>query len=259
MRIALVGYGKMGHMIASCARSMGHEVVATIDVAAEDASALVAAGDGAAVAEAVRSSGADGVIEFSHPSAVVGNLNALLPLGVPVVCGTTGWAAHEGEIAARAAQTGGTVMRSSNFSIGVNLFYRIVEEAARLFAGYAEYDVAVWEMHHDQKADSPSGTALEIARRVMAGNPAKTDMVTDAFHERPRASELHVSSTRCGKVPGTHTVFFDGTADTIELTHRARSREGFARGSVVALERLLAKLGDGSLARGKLYGMSDVF
>ena len=259
MKIALVGYGKMGHMIENCAKTMGHEVVATVDVAAKDATNLVAAGDGKAVADAVKASGAEGVIEFSHPTAVVGNLTALIPLGIPVVCGTTGWAAKEGEIADLAAKTNGVIMRSSNFSIGVNMFYKIVEEAARIMAEYSEYDVAVWEAHHNQKADSPSGTALEVARRVMNGNKSKTEMVFDAFHERPKANELHVSSTRIGNVPGTHTVFFDGTADTIELTHRARSREGFAKGSVVALEKLCAKLKSGELTSGTLYGMEDLF
>ena len=259
MRIALVGYGKMGHMIESVARLAGHDVVVTVDVIAGDADVLVASGDGAAVADVVRKSGAEGVIEFSHPSSVVSNLKSLVPLGIPVVCGTTGWAESEDEIERLCAETGGTCMRSSNFSIGVNSFYRIVEEAARIMAEYGEYDVAVWEAHHNQKADSPSGTALEVARRVMAGNKAKTEMVFDAFHERPRACELHVSSTRVGATPGTHTVFFDSPADTIELTHRARSREGFARGSVVALERLAAKLAGGALPRGKLYGMGDVF
>lgn len=259
MKIALVGYGKMGHMIEVCAKAMGHEVVATIDVVAKDASVLVPVGDYEAVADAVKASGAEGVIEFSHPSAVMGNLTALVPLKVPVVVGTTGWGTHEDAIEALAEKTGGTVMRSSNFSIGVNTFYKIVEEAARLFSEYADYDVAVWEMHHNQKADSPSGTALEIARRVMAGNPAKDKLVTDAFHVKPLANELHVSSTRCGSVPGTHTVYFDSPADSIEITHRARSREGFARGSVLALEKLLAKLADGSLSAGRLYGMSDLF
>ncbi len=259
MKIALVGYGKMGHMIESCAKAMGHDVVATVDVMAKDASALVAAGDGEAVARAVKASGAEGVIEFSHPTAVIGNIKALLPLGIPVVVGTTGWGDKEDEIAKFAADCGGTLMRSSNFSIGVNTFYKIVEEAARLFSEYSEYDVAVWEMHHNQKADSPSGTALEIARRVMTGNPSKTEMVVDAFHEKPKANELHVSSTRCGSVPGTHTVYFDSPADSIEITHRARSREGFARGSVVALEKLSAALKNGKLQKGKLYGMKDLF
>lgn len=259
MKIALVGYGKMGHMIESCAKTMGHEIVATVDVVSKDATNLVPAGDYAAVAEAVKKSGAEGVIEFSHPSAVIGNLKALIPLGLPIVCGTTGWAKSEDEIEKLCASSKNTVMRSSNFSIGVNMFYKIVEEAARLMAEYSEYDVAVWEAHHNQKADSPSGTALEVARRVMLGNKSKTEMVFDAFHEKPKANELHVSSTRVGFVPGTHTVFFDSPADSIELTHRARSREGFARGSVVALEKLLSKLGNGSLAQGKLYGMEDLF
>jgi len=259
MKIAIVGYGKMGHMIETAAKSMGHDVVATIDIFAKDATNLVPAGDGNAVAEAVKNSGAEGVIEFSHPTAVVGNLSALVPLGIPVVCGTTGWEKSEGEIASVCKNTDGVVMRSSNFSIGVNMFYKIVEKAARLMAEYSEYDVAVWEAHHNQKADSPSGTALEVARRVMSGNKSKTEMVIDAFHERPKANELHVSSTRIGSVPGTHTVFFDSSADSIELTHRARSREGFARGSVVALEKLCAKIKSGELSKGALYGMGDLF
>jgi 4-hydroxy-tetrahydrodipicolinate reductase len=259
MKIALVGYGKMGHMIESCAKAMGHEVVATVDVVAQDATNLVKADDGEAVALAVTTSGAEGVIEFSHPSSVLGNLKALIPLGIPVVCGTTGWAKSEAEIENLCAATNGACMRSSNFSIGVNMFYKIVEEAARIMAEYSDYDVAVWEAHHNQKADSPSGTALEVARRVMLGNKTKTEMVFDAFHEKPKANELHVSSTRIGSVPGTHTVFFDSPADSIELTHRARSRAGFAKGSVVALEKLCEKIGNGTLARGKLYSMEDLF
>lgn len=259
MKIALVGYGKMGHMLEQSALSFGHEVVTTVDVAAPDAKVKVAAGDGAALAGAVQSSGAEGIIEFSHPSAVMGNIRALLPTGLPLVVGTTGWTDREAEVAALAAKCGGTLMRSANFSIGVNLFYKIVQEAASLVSNFSEYDAAVWEMHHNQKADSPSGTALEIARRVMAGDTRKTVMVTDAFHERPKANELHVSSTRCGSVPGTHTVFFDSPADTIELTHTARSRQGFANGAVHALENLCSLLEAGKLERGRLYGMADVF
>ena len=150
-------------------------------------------------------------------------------------------------------------MHSSNFSIGVNLFYKIVEEASRLVGNFAEYDAAVWEMHHSQKADSPSGTALDVAKRVLLGMKGKNEIVTDAFHEKPLPSQLHVSSTRCGSVPGTHKVFFDSAADTIELTHTARSREGFALGAVHALENLVHFLAEGTLKPGALYGMSDVF
>ncbi|MGI5069993.1 4-hydroxy-tetrahydrodipicolinate reductase [Treponema pectinovorum] len=259
MKIALVGYGKMGHMIEKCALESGNEIVATVDISAKDASCIVGMGDGRAVFEAVKKSGAEGIIEFSHPLSVIGNLEALIPLGLPVVVGTTGWAEKEDYIADLCAKNEGTVMRSSNFSIGVNMFYKIVEEAAKIMAEYSEYDVAVWEAHHNQKADSPSGTALEVARRIMTGNKTKTKMVFDAFHEQPKAEELHVSSTRVGFVPGTHTVFFDSPADEIELTHRARNREGFAKGSVVALEKLVAKLKSGELLKGKLYGMQDLF
>ena len=259
MKIALVGYGKMGHMIEQCALRDGHEVVATIDVMAEDAQYKVAAGDTDAVVRAVKSSGAEGIIEFTHPKAVMANIKALIPLGLPVVVGTTGWNDKHEEIAALCKEVGGTCMTAGNFSIGVNMFYKIVEEAAKILAEYPEYDVATWEAHHNQKADSPSGTALEIARRVMNGNPSKTEMIFDAFHDRPQANQLHVSSTRCGNIPGTHKVFFDGTADTIELTHTARSREGFAVGAVKCLAKLDSALKTGKLAKGNLYGWDDLF
>ncbi|MBQ2601370.1 MAG: 4-hydroxy-tetrahydrodipicolinate reductase [Treponema sp.] len=259
MKIALVGYGKMGHMIEQSAKSFGHEVVATVDSFSPDASVKVSAGDGDALARAVSESGAEGVIEFTSPASVIGNIKALLPLKLPLVVGSTGWNDRMDEVRDLASSCGGTVMHSANFSIGVNMFYRMVEEAARLVNAFEEYDVAVWEMHHNQKADSPSGTAIDVAKRVMSGFKRKTEMVTDAFHGRPEKNQLHVSSTRCGTVPGTHTVYFDSTADTIELTHTARSRLGFANGAVHALENLKSMLDSGKLEPGKLYGMGDVF
>ena len=259
MKIALVGYGKMGHMIETCAKRDGHEVVATIDVIAEDASVKVPAGDGEVVARAVKSSGAEGIIEFSHPTAVMTNIKALLPLGLPLVVGTTGWNDKKEEVSKLAADCGGVIMTSANFSIGVNMFYKIVAQVTKIMSEYPEYDIATWEAHHNQKADSPSGTALEIARLILENTPNKTEIVTDAFHERPKANQLHVSSTRCGNIPGTHKVFFDGIADTIELTHTARSREGFASGAVKALARLSESIKTGRLSKGKLYGMEDLF
>ena len=259
MKIALVGYGKMGHMIEQSAKSFGHEVVATVDSFSPDASVKVSAGDGDALARAVSESGAEGVIEFTSPASVIGNIKALLPLKLPLVVGSTGWNDRMDEVRDLASSCGGTVMHSANFSIGVNMFYRMVEEAARLVNAFEEYDVSVWEMHHNQKADSPSGTAIDVAKRVMSGFKRKTEMVTDAFHGRPEKNQLHVSSTRCGTVPGTHTVYFDSTADTIELTHTARSRLGFANGAVHALENLKSMLDSGKLEPGKLYGMGDVF
>lgn len=259
MKIALVGYGKMGHMIADCSKSLGHEVVATVDVIAEDASVKVASGDYNAVARAVKSSGAEGVIEFSHPTAVMGNIKALLPLGLPVVVGTTGWNDKMDEVDKFAAECGGIIMTSSNFSIGVNMLYKIVAEAVKIMEQWPEYDIATWEAHHNQKADSPSGTAITLAETILANTKKKNEIVTDAFHERPKANQLHVSSTRCGSIPGTHTVFFDSKADTIEITHTARSREGFAMGAVHALEKLSNSIKTGTLSKGHLYGMKDLF
>ena len=259
MKIALVGYGKMGHMIEQCAKRAGHEVVATIDVYAQDASVKVSENDSGAVARSVKSSGAEGVIEFTHPSSVIENIKAILPLQLPLVVGTTGWNDRYKEIAEYAKSVGGTVMTAGNFSIGVNMFYKIVEEAARIMHDYKDYDVATWEMHHNQKADSPSGTALELARRIQLSYSEKSEIVTDSFHQRPSQNQLHVSSTRCGNVPGTHKVFFDGTADTIELTHTARSREGFAVGAVESLVKLSSSLKTGKLSKGNLYGWDDLF
>ena len=259
MKIALVGYGKMGQMIAQAAKRAGHEIVTTIDVVSDEAMVKVAQGDTDAIVRAVKSSGAEGIIEFTHPTAVLNNIKALLPLGLPLVVGTTGWNDKHAEIDAYAKEVGGTLMTAGNMSIGVNMFYRIVEEAAKIMSQFSDYDVAIWELHHNQKADSPSGTALEIPRRVQAGYTNKTEIVIDAFHERPAANQLHVSSTRCGNVPGTHKVFFDGTADTIEITHTARSREGFAVGAVNCLVKLDSAIKTGKLAKGGLYNWEDLF
>jgi 4-hydroxy-tetrahydrodipicolinate reductase len=259
MNIAIIGFGKMGHLVRDTAIRRGHTVVLTVDITASDADFRPVSGDASGMVRTVKSCGADSIIDFSHPSAVVGNIKALLPLGIPMVVGTTGWSDREKEIAGLAQECGGTVMHSSNFSIGVYMFYKIVENAVSLMKPYEEYDTAVWEMHHNQKADSPSGTALEIAHRIMANNEGKAEIITDAFHEKPRPDQLHVSSTRCGSVPGTHTVFFDSPADTIEITHRARNREGFASGAVTAAERLVSGIKTGTLKRGNLYTMEDIF
>jgi 4-hydroxy-tetrahydrodipicolinate reductase len=258
MRIAIVGYGKMGHLVESAALKRAHEIVATIDPVAADAQIRLTGGSRAELLQAVKNANAEGIIEFSSPQAVVENIHALLPLRVPLVVGTTGWKDDEDSIRTLAGTTGGSILRSANFSLGVNLFYQIVSEAARLFADADEYDVAVWEAHHNQKADSPSGTALEIARCILAENKRKTEIVTGEFKRKPASNELHVSSTRVGSFPGTHKVFFDSPSDTIELTHTVRNREGLANGAVFALERFANALSSGKLKKGALYGIEDV-
>jgi len=256
MKVALVGFGKMGHMLALAAGKRGHEVVCTVDPFAPDASCVTK--DPAVMARAVRESGAAGVIEFSHPSAVLANLQALIPTGIPVVVGTTGWLDRVEDIRSQVDRSGSALLYSANFSVGVNLFFRMVSEAARVMAEFEEYDAAVFETHHNQKADSPSGTGLELARRIMDNLPRKTKLVTDAFSRKPEPDELHLASMRVGTVPGTHTVYFDSVADTIELTHTARSREGFALGAVRALEWLV-EAGPGNVPKKGVFTMDDVF
>jgi 4-hydroxy-tetrahydrodipicolinate reductase len=250
MKIAIVGYGKMGHMIERAALARGHEVVCTVDVSASDAKVIT--NDPATMAEAVKKSGAQAAIEFSHPSSVLANIGALVATRIPLVVGTTGWYDSLGTVRKQVEQSTSTLMYSANFSVGVNLFYRIVSDAAKRMAEFEEYDVAVLESHHNQKADSPSGTGLEIAKRILEDIPRKTKVVTDAFDRKPAGDELHLASVRVGSVPGTHTVFFDSAADTIELTHTARNREGLALGAVRASEWLVTA-GPG------VFTMNDLF
>lgn len=256
MKIAIVGFGKMGHMIKTIAEKRGNQVVLTADVVAQDADFI--SSDSKAIAEAVKNSGAEGVIEFSHPSAVMNNISALLPQKIPMVVGTTGWLDKLDSVTEDARKNDCALFYSANFSIGVNIFYKIVEQASKLISAYDDYDAAVWEAHHNTKADSPSGTALEIARCVMKGMPSKTELVNGNFSARPEKHQLQVAATRVGCVPGTHTVFYDSAADTIELTHTARSREGFALGAVCACEWLAKGIQSGELTNGSIYTMSDM-
>ncbi|GMO62615.1 MAG: 4-hydroxy-tetrahydrodipicolinate reductase [Treponemataceae bacterium] len=236
MNIALVGYGKMGHMVKSAAENLGHTVAFVCNSGADVERAVR---DNEFVTQKI-----DGIIEFTRLKSALKNLETLLPLGVPIVCGTTGWDAHQNEIAEYAKKCGGVVLKSSNFSLGVNLFYKIIEQAAFLLADYdEEYDAAIWEVHHNQKKDAPSGTALEIARRIQKAG---------------KYSNVNVAASRVGRVPGTHSVIFDSEADTIELTHTARSRSGFAQGSVRALEKLVNAVNSGALRKGAMYSMEDV-
>lgn len=220
LKIALVGYGKMGREIERLAPSAGCEVVARLDAGDTiDAEAL----NGAAIA-----------IEFTHPDVAVANVEALLRLGCPTVVGTTGWLAELPRLKELAVETGTPFVWGSNYSIGVHVFLRVVAHASSLIAELDEYDVAVHEYHHRMKADSPSGTALSVARAIQEAIHKKQSLLSDSSHGRIASSSLHVTSTRVGSVPGTHTVTIDSEQDTIELTHRARTRAGFALGALRA-------------------------
>ena len=212
MKLAIVGYGKMGRMIDGLAPEYGFSVHARID-----------AGDDIGAAR-----GADVAIEFSTPEAVVGNVEKLAALGLPVVVGTTGWLAEMERVRAAIEASGTGLVWSPNFSIGVNVFSRLVREAARLLAAEAQYGAWAWEIHHHTKKDAPSGTLIKLVNEMKS-----------AGFERA----IDVGSNRAGAHPGTHEVGFDSAADTITLRHSARSREGFARGALKAAGWVVGKKG----------------
>lgn len=212
MKLAIVGYGKMGRMVEQFAPQYGFEVGAKVD-----------AGDSIELAR-----GTDAAIEFSTPEAAAGNVEKLAAIGVPVVCGTTGWFGELEHVRQAVESHGGALVWSPNFSIGVNVFTRLVAEASRLLADEQDYEAWAWEIHHSAKKDAPSGTLLKLV-----------DAMKSAGYQRT----IDVSSNRAGKHPGTHEIGFDSAADTITLRHSARSREGFARGALKAAQWVAGKKG----------------
>jgi 4-hydroxy-tetrahydrodipicolinate reductase len=218
MRIALIGTGQMGSMVVMLARSKGHEVSVAID---NSSSALSSSGLAAKIA------GCEVAIDFSTAAAVRRNVEACMTAGIAVVEGTTGWTENFDEIKTAVESEGGAFVYGANFSIGVNLFYRIVDHAAELFSRFPEYEVFIEELHHSRKQDAPSGTALKLKEMI----------------ERYEDRVLSVASTRAGNIPGTHRVGFDGRAEQIVLEHMARSREGFAAGALMAAEWIAGKKG----------------
>jgi 4-hydroxy-tetrahydrodipicolinate reductase len=237
MNILLAGYGRMGRMVEAAAADAGHRVVAAVDPHAQtDATAtgapILRSMEDAASLTAEHA--ADVAVEFTGPASAFENIKALAGMGLSVVCGSTGWYERLDEAAAFIKGCGGALIWSSNFSPGVNLFYRIVERAARLAAAFPDYDIAGFELHHNKKADSPSGTAKTIASIIADALPSKGTPVYDKLERPPEPGELHFASLRCGSAPGMHTVIFDSPADTIELRHTARTRAGFASGAIRA-------------------------
>ena len=219
LKILLVGFGRMGRLVEELARDAGHEIVARII-------SSTAAGDWPA---------ADVAIDFSTAEAVPANLPRLAERGMNLVVGTTGWQRHEAELRRVVERAGIGIVASANFSIGVNVFAMVATEAARLMQPHADYGAWIHELHHSAKKDSPSGTALLLR-----------DALTAAGFSRP----IDVSSTRAGSIPGTHVIGFDGPSDTIELTHTARDRRGFATGALLAAQWIVGRRG--------WYSMQDV-
>ncbi|MDC7225557.1 MAG: 4-hydroxy-tetrahydrodipicolinate reductase [Spirochaetales bacterium] len=234
MNVLIVGYGRMGHMIESILRSRGHNIAGRVDPS------------GAGDYESLRPDllkDADAVIEFALPSSIRENAEIYADAGVAAIVGTTGWDARRDEIKGVIEDRGGTYMWGSNFSIGAHMLFILAEKAAGLINSAIQYDIMVNEYHHKLKKDSPSGTALTIAEKIINKSELKSEIVTDRLDRAIEPHELHVGSVRGGAIPGTHTVTLDSTADTIEIKHTARNREGFALGSVLAAEWLQGKKG----------------
>jgi len=219
MKLAIVGYGKMGKLIEQLAPQYDFEVALKLDEYNN------AAGEGI-TAENFR--GVDVAVEFSIPSAVVENVERLAALGVNTVVGTTGWAEHFNRVKAAVEKHGVGLVWSPNYSVGMNVFFRLVSQAARLLASEPEYGAWGWEIHHSTKKDAPSGTLLKLVEEMRR-----------AGYQRP----VDTASNRAGAHPGTHEIGFDSAADTITLRHVARGREGFARGALKAAQWVVGKRG----------------
>jgi 4-hydroxy-tetrahydrodipicolinate reductase len=264
MNIAIIGYGKMGKILESTALERGHKIVAAVDPFYGESRTVSGAPVYKSVAElgpGQPETGIDAALEFTRPDTAAANIKALAEKGIPVAAGTTGWLEHLEEVKAAVNAAGASLVWASNFSLGVNLFYRIAAFAAKLADPFPEYDVGGSETHHHKKADSPSGTAKTLVEIVLAEMKRKKRAVYDKLDRPPAEDELHFASLRVGSVPGVHTLFFDSPADTIEITHTARNREGLASGALAAAQWLVNCPGPGKPAgkrRQGVFTMDDV-
>ena len=227
MKIALIGYGKMGHAIEQIALQRGHEIVSVIDVNNQEDF----------MSDAFKS--ADVAIEFSMPAVAMDNYRRAFAAGVPVVSGTTGWLEHLPEIK-EACKAGQTFFYASNFSLGVNIFFALNKYLAKIMNDFPAYDVRMVETHHVHKLDAPSGTAITLAEGLIDNIERKNKWVEG---KESAEDEIGICSVREGEVPGIHTVIYESDVDTISITHDAKSRMGFALGAVVAAEFTCGKKG----------------
>lgn len=238
MKIALIGYGKMGHEIEKILVSRGHTLPLIIDQ------------DNTNQLTAENLNQCDVAIEFTTPATAFDNIVTCLKAGIPTVCGTTAWLDRLPEVTDLCQQTSGAFFYASNYSIGVNIFFAINRQLARMMNQFPEYDVTLNEVHHVQKKDAPSGTAVTLAEDILAGIDRKTSWHLGTTTDRDK---LEVTAQRRAMVPGIHTIVWESDADTITIDHNAKNRSGFAMGAVLAAEYLADKRGTG-----KVYGMKDL-
>jgi len=239
--ICLIGYGKMGKMIEQLCPAKDCRIVSIIDPGIADAAHEI-------TKETLKQ--ADVAIDFSHPSTVAQNVQKLIELDQNCVIGTTGWNRELPRLKELALKHDLGLVYGANFSLGLNLFSRVLESAVQIFDRFEDYDLLAWEKHHNQKADSPSGTAIELARLILENSSRKSEVVYDKLERRVLPHELHFASMRGGHIPGTHVLSFDSEADTIELSHTVRSRSTFAMGAIAAAKWIAGKRG--------VFSFSDV-
>ena len=229
MNIALFGYGKMGKMIEGLAQSRGHQIIAKIDIDTIG----------------IDFSQMDVAIDFSMPDSAFGNISDCLKNKVPVISGTTGWLQHFDDVVKLCEEEQGAFIYASNFSLGVNIFFELNQQLAKMMKQLRQYTVSMEEIHHTQKLDAPSGTAITLAEGIVA----HTDYTGWKLNEAA-ADEIPIISERTGTTPGTHTVDYTSAVDSIEIKHTAHNRKGFALGAIIAAEWLVGKTG--------VFSMKDV-
>ncbi|OMP80905.1 4-hydroxy-tetrahydrodipicolinate reductase [[Flexibacter] sp. ATCC 35208] len=235
MKIALIGYGKMGKTIEAIAVAKGHEILARID---KDSQELL---------NKENLQKADVAIEFTGPETAYNNILKCFEANVPVICGSTGWLENLPKVTALCLEKNQAFLYASNFSIGVNIFFEVNKRLAELMAHQPQYNVQMEEIHHTQKRDAPSGTAITLAEQVLAKVTRKQNWVNT---DTTAPAELSIISKRIDPAPGTHIINYTSPIDDITITHTAHSREGFASGAVVAAEWIQGKKG--------VFGMKDV-
>lgn len=235
MKIALIGYGKMGKAIEEIAIKNGHEIV--LKITSQNTSDF----------NIENLQQANVAIEFTNPHSTVANLKKCFDAHVPVVCGSTGWLDQWQEIENYCTEKNGTLLFASNFSVGVNIFFELNKKLAALMNNRPEYNISIEEIHHTQKKDAPSGTAITLAEGILNNNHNKEKWV---LGETENKTELSITSKRIDPAPGTHIINYNSLIDSIEIKHTAHSRVGFASGAVLAAEYILDKKG--------IFGMKDV-
>ena len=222
MKIALLGYGKMGKVIEKIALERGHEIVLK-KLSASSYEGL---------------SNADVAIDFSVPESAVCNISECFDTNVPVVCGTTGWLDQYDEMVSLCKEKNGSFIYASNFSLGVNIFFELNDYLAKIMSKIDQYKVSMEEIHHTQKLDAPSGTAITLAKGIIENSTYKNWTLNN-----PEVNEIKIDAKRIENVPGTHSIFYDSNVDQIEIKHTAHNREGFALGAVIAAEWTMNKKG----------------